>query len=451
MTPSPLPGHALVYTYRRVNRFMAAVASRVFESSVTCASLPGLETLDLQPRFAERFRTGRGHARGFSLDDYLQVVTRCRVLRLLPWERAVRMVDAMYGAIDEVFDQEKPRYVWSTMVDCYVNDLIARVAQARGVRVVMICAGVFPNTIQVTSYGEFTPARQPPPEEVEAGVHQLADDAGVVTYGTARRRYTLGRHVLNHARWWAKRAYFDLMARSDADRLNFWYLQHVIRDADGHSRLANHRCSRYFHQDWRPRLDAATRPTIYMPLAHTPESSTDYWLRDLRYVAYEAFVVRAVQELSATHQVVLKDHWSVMGQRDWTFYDRLATTTDAILVPPETSSRALTALCDVVLVGAGTTGPEAAVRGKTVVTLDRPYYFLEGCYLDLGSADGLATLPERLRGFRAPAPSHEHSVRIVERMLQTSLRGTFLLGDVLDTEENVAQSARSLRDYLEAS
>jgi len=445
-----IPGTVLVFTYRRLNRFFHALAERVFEGTkLYCSSRRGVEPICLYDEFYRFYRRLSPPHVFLSQEDYVQIITRCRVLRFLPWDRAVHMVDAMYAVIDELTDRVRPEYLLGVMVDCFINDLLVRICRGKGAQVVMLCAGSFPNTILVTAYGEFNHVRTPPSDEIQNAVRQLADDAGVMTYGRRVRPYSLATHLQNFATWWAKCAYFRAAARVSKDPLNFWYLLRTMPCVDGHSCLANYRCWRYFEPDWRSRILRADRPTLFIPLSHTPEASTDYWLRDLRYVAYEAFILDAVKTLSKSFQLVIKEHWSVLGQRDWRWYEQLKSSSDAVLVPPEVPSRQVMGLVDHVMVGAGTTGPEAAIRGKKVVTLDRPYYYLDGYYLDLQSADNLPHLPRLLAAFRPPPATPDNQAEIVERMLQATLVGSLIPDSFLNSEENVDAASASLRRYLD--
>src|SRR5881396_2026238 len=100
MAEPKVVGRALVFTYRRLNRFFHEVADRTFDGEITyCSSWPGLEEINLQTDFYKFYADG-GRVQGLSDAEYEDIVTRSCVLRLLRKTQAMRMVTAMYRVID---------------------------------------------------------------------------------------------------------------------------------------------------------------------------------------------------------------------------------------------------------------------------------------------------------------------------------------------------------------
>ena len=85
---------------------------------------------------------------------------------------------------------------------------------------------------------------------------------------------------------------------------------------------------------------------------------------------------------------------------------------------------------------------------NTTPVVVKPYYDLDGCYLNLGSADRVPELPGLIEAFRPPACTRESQLRIVRRMLEATLAGHMLPDAQIDTEENYDATARSLISYL---
>ena len=442
-------GRVLVFTYRRLNRFFHRLAERVFAGPITyCSSWPGLEEVDLQDDFYE-FYERRDDVDGLDESDYEQIIGRSCVLRLLPSAQSRRMVNAMYRVIDALTDRVKPEYLLSVAVDNYMTDLLVRICRAKGARIVTLTAGSAPNTITVTAYGEFHSVRVPGDEEVTRTLAAFLRDDARVTYGQPFEGYPFHRHARVFAMWWAKCAAFRAAGWLRRDPLNFRYLMGSLPARDGQSSLWSYRGARYYDADWSERIARSSAPALFIPLAYTPEATVSYWLRDLRYIDYENFIVDACATLARSYLVVIKEHWAALGMRRWPFYERLRSLDGVVLVPAGETSRNVMRRVDRVLVGAGTTGVEAAVRGKKVVTLDRPYYHVDGHYVSLGSADRVADLPAMLEGFDFAPASPDNQRRIVGRMLAATLVGDILPGPQIDSEPNVSAAAESLRGYLD--
>lgn len=442
-----VPGKALVFTYRTLSRFFHAVSDRVFAGPSTfCCALGGREPVNLMTSFYKHYRE---QPVNYDLTDqeFFEIIVREGILRLLPLEQSWRIVNAMYRTIDELTDTVRPDYLLTVMVDNHMTDLLARICRKKGIKVVMLATGSLDNTIIVTRYGEFNKVREPDEEEITNGMARLLDDTGRVTYGNRVGGYSAWRHLRMHATWWAKRAYFKIRSLLRNDPLDHRYLMSTLPAFDGRSSIWGYRATHYFDHDWEARLQRATLPALFVPLAYYPEASVTYWLRDLRYMDYDNFIIDAARHLSRSYQVLIKEHWSMLGLRRWSFHRRLKSIPGVTLVPAEVNSRKVMAHVERVLVGAGTTGVEAAVRGKRVATLDKPYYFVEGSYLNVGSAERLKDLPDLLEEFQPPA-TVEARRNLVRRMLQATLIGHFLPDPYLNSEENYATFTASLKQYL---
>ena len=448
ITEPKIVGRALVFTYRRLSRFFHEVADRTFAGDITyCSAWPGLEEVNLQTHFykcyAEDERTSE-----LSDEEYDEIITRSCVLRLVPRPQATRMVTAMYRVIDALTDRSKPDYLLSVTVDNYMTDLLVRICVKKGARPLTFVAGPVDNTILMTRYGEFNKVREPDESEVDAALGVLLDDTARVTYGRRERSYNFWRQARIFSVWWAKCLFFRASGWVRRDPLNFRYLMGSLPARDGQSSLWGYRCTRFFDHDWAERIDATDKPAFFIPLSYTPEASVSYWLRDTRYIDYENFILDLCAALRNQYLVVIKEHWAALGARRWPFYERLKAISGVVIVPAQVNSRDVMRRVERVLVGAGTAGIEAALRGKRVVTLDRPYYHVDGHFLTLGSAARIRELPALLESFRVPPATELTRRQIVRRVLQTTVVGHMLPDDRIDREENFSAVSKSLKAYL---
>jgi hypothetical protein len=446
-----IPGRVLVFTYRRINRFFHALAERTFEGAKTyCSPWPGLEPVNLQNSFYRHYDGPRASPQ-LSDHDYEQIIRRSCVLRLLPWEQSVRMVNAMYGAIDEVAQEARPDFLLTVSVDNYMTDILHRICRKRNARPLMLVAGSMSNTITMTSRGEFNHVREPGSEEIDAALALLLRDDFRVTYGTDFTGYSFWTHLRTFATWWTKCIAFKVMGWTLRDPLNFRFLMGSLPQRDGQSSIWGYQCQRYFDRDWERQLSECRRTPLFIPLAYTPEASVSYWLGDLRYIDYEDFILKTCETLKDHYQIVLKEHWSALGMRRIPFYQKLKSIPGTIVVPAEVNSRQVMSRVARLLVGAGTAGVEGAVRGLRVATLDKPYYFHSDYFVNIGSADRVKDLPRLLEEFPLPPNTREHQLNIVRRLLQTTFVGHMLPGSKIDTEENYRVSSEGLKRFLSHS
>src|SRR5215475_4907726 len=67
----------------------------------------------------------------FGEDGCADIILRCRSLRSLDRDLAMRMIGGMAQAIEVAFDQLDPRLILTFTMDRYVIDVMARIANAR--------------------------------------------------------------------------------------------------------------------------------------------------------------------------------------------------------------------------------------------------------------------------------------------------------------------------------
>jgi hypothetical protein len=447
---SPIPGNVLTFLPRRMDRFFGGVTEQAFAGRKTYfCNRSGIAGENIQLELGRRFRTADpGQHPAFQPDDYTEIIARDRVLRTLPVDRALRMIHAMWDLLGDLLDRSDPRYCFSLIVDHYMLDLLARQCRARGIRLCMCCSGVVQNTMIMTTYGEYQHVRDPSEEDLDRAIARLSDDGEQVTYAASPKPYSTGRHLVRAAKWWGNHAAFSAMGLIGGDRLNYRYLCATSPSIYPESAWTGSLCQRYFDPQWSQRISRSDRPPLFIPLGFTPEATTDYWLRDLRYLNYEQFITDAAARLSEDFLVVVKDHWAALGKRPWQFYRALSQLPGVVVVPAEVKSRQVMQRVKHMLVGAGTAGIEGALRGIKVATLDRPYYHRETTYLNLCSADRVAELPQLFSRFAAPQPSRALRREVVRRMLEPTLVGS-QLPPMINRPDNLETTARSLRIYLD--
>ena len=337
----------------------------------------------------------------------------------------------------------------SLSVDQYIGDVFCRVCEHLNITSVLFMDGSIKNTMLCFKYGEYNSVRKPTDGEIDLKLDELLDNTYHLTYGQKSKEYSFNEHFRHFFVFWAKYLVFKVIAILSRDTLNYRYLVHFLRiEGDGQSDFFNWNINVFFDSNWEDIVRSSQKPVLYIPLSFTPECSTDYWLKDLRYVDYENFILNLCNTLSPDYLLLLKDHWAMQGKRQRSFYKKLQSISQVVLVPPTVNGRAILELVDRVLVGSGTAGVEAALRGKRVVTLSPPYYYLEGFYLSLNTADDVNDIYDRLEQFSSPSSTVENRRLIMKRFLESTLLGSVRVDSKINTDENYETVSKSLRQYL---
>lgn len=317
-----------------------------------------------------------------SVDDVDQIISRCRYSRNVDRTLAERQVHAMTVAISEVIDRYAPDAIVSHMVDDYVGHIYTHLAQKRGINFVGYAHSYFPGMIQLTHGWNGAPfdVREPDDAEVDAIYEAISERTYRQNY-SQNTTYGFAKHLKLFLKHQAKYPVFGMRSLLQRDRYNFHY--RVTPFLADRKNLLNFPLNTDFTADWEGRLtkaraDHPDHPIIYLPLAYAPESTIDYWIADRRPIDYEAFTLDVLGALSKSATVLVKEHVHMQGIRSRAFLHAVRDMPGVISVHPEAFSNNVLEQADAVLVGAGSVGIEASIRGKPVLTYGPDAYWFEG-------------------------------------------------------------------------
>ena len=335
-------------------------------------------------------------ARSEELDaeDIADIVGRCRMLRHIDRIQAEKLIHAMAIALAHHIDAFRPDALISQMVDEYTTHVFAILAKKRGLGYLGYCAGYFPGTslLLADAHGRPYNWRIADEAEVSERLERVSGVAFRQTYNLGVG-YSLVKHLKGMLRYRVKLLWFALRGWREKDPWHLHYRQtpfiaerRWLRDYPG---------AAMFSSDWRRDLDTLRqqRPgakIIYMPLSYFPEATIDYWVLDKRMIDYAAMIRKIAATLSRDNIVVVKEHLHMMGARDADLLKALNAMSNVVRVPPLELSNAVVAEADTVLLGSGSPGIEATLRGKPVVTFCDTSYWFEpsgATFLDLAKLD----------------------------------------------------------------
>ena len=144
-----------------------------------------------------------------------------------------------------------------------------------------------------------------------------------------------------------------------------------------------------FYQDWYAtnRMWRNARWIRSSPLFHEPEPDRPYVLFPMHLEPEQSILVYApfhtnqfaviqsvAQAMPADTVLYVKDHTVMLGNRSRSYYEKLARVPNVRLIHPDTPARDVILGSQGVVTISGTAGFEAALHGKPVFTLGRPFY-----------------------------------------------------------------------------
>ena len=323
------------------------------------------------------------------LDD---IIIRCRLLRNLDPAEARRRAVAMSAAVGEWYARTQPLLTISHAVDDYVTHILSLLARKRGIMYLAYNYSYFPGYAQALSYDDGRPFAARSVEDMEAAAicQAITDKAFRQDYGQNTGSYSFPRHILRVLRYYLKRAIFAYRGLVERDRLHLHY--QITRYLAERRNFLNFPRASVFEADWRERASLGSKelPLIYIPLGFFPESTIDYWTRDVSIIHYERIILQIAENLGKGNLLLVKEHPHMMGIRPVAFYEKLKRYPNVVLVSSSEFSAEVLRFADAVLIGGGSGGVESTLAGVPVFSYcDTIYWFgpSEACFLDLGHID----------------------------------------------------------------
>jgi hypothetical protein len=417
----------MLYGYSNTTPWWRYIATRLsFASSTVLVSDLTDADVDINPLFHRNMRReGLPRVAVNALGDVVcdQVMGRCRVLRTLNRDLALKMIGAMWLTIEETLDRERPDVALSFVVDRYIADLFERALARRGVRYVGMTAGPVPNTFMFMSRGEYTPVREPSDAEVEAAVAALTAPTFAPAYVT-NRRFGLAGFLAAYTRLSVRWLAFEVLRIVRRRPYDFRYLS-----ARGFRvRLRDWGVMRYFRNDWRKALEQTpSERRIFVGLSVNPEAAIEYWVRNLDMVDYQAVLKRLASTLSAAgYRLFVKDHPTQFGLRQIEVFSEIAKHEAVTFVPYDVPGQWLVGQCRATFTWTGTVGLQAAMAGKCAVVEANAYYAVDGLFVLVGRPADLDGLARRVEEFEPSLPLQEARRTLARHLLRSSVPGNFL-------------------------
>ena len=421
---------ALLYTRPRIDSFYHRLATEWLgaDGYTSMSDHTGLEPIDIMRYFyqAQREQTVRFSNIPLNSVDYHLIATRCRYLRLVSFNSAVRHINAMWLAFERIYERVQPDVILGPVMDSYVLDVADRVARTRNHEYSGLLENMINGYCRLTNRGELRPHRTPSEDEVSSALAMLRQKTyvpkmqtdGMATLGSVHPLKTLlTKYVRDHV----KMAYFS--AKRVFDPCNFYYNTAVSVNVC--TSLEHLRYAQFEDADWLQQVTAARAAhaqIVFLPLQFYPEASLDYWGTSLDFAQFERVVLRVLSGADPKHVVLMKEHPTMTALRNPDFYRQLAHLPNVILAPVNVPSNTLLDHADVVLTWTGSVGFEAAIRELPLVTFGKAYYDTNDAFLALDNPADLDKLPEICR--RATIKFQQAgNARQPETLVREMLRG----------------------------
>jgi hypothetical protein len=419
----------LIYARSSVGKWWQHIAEeQTFAQKATILSdLPNEGDIHLMPyfyRYMNASDTSKWALDQLGVDLCDDIIARCRLLRNLERVLSLKMIGAMWQAIEQIVEQEQPGVVLSFIIDHYIVDILDRVVTRRGIRYLGVAHAVIPGYFMFTTRGELNQVRDPSVEEVDQAIRSIllpSFSAGVPKL----TRPDYSRFATQFLYYYIRGKAFEVLRNMRRDRLNFHYLATREHVSDYRVRMKDLHISRFVHADWQQRLQVVSpEKRIFVGLQVNPEATIDYWVPDLELIDYHKSLLRFVDRVSnAGFTVFVKDHPVMFGHRRIELFEALEAFPNVVILPYTVSSQWMIENCKTTFTWTGTVGLQAAIAGKCAVVTSGAYYAQDGLFTLFNSLSDIDSLPERIDSFELPLDLHDTQRRLVSYVLSSCMPG----------------------------
>ncbi|AXH14494.1 hypothetical protein CP985_13180 [Malaciobacter mytili LMG 24559] len=329
-----------------------------------------LDKSNLSNRYYELLKENKSkHFTLTELDN--DIIKRCRLLRSLEEKEALLHLYSMRQSVKETFDSFNPELVVSETIDQYLMDLIFHECNERNIPFVGLLVTFINGYYRISAKGENTYCRESTKDEINQVIQMLTNKDYKPRFVINSSKNIYKSLLKKHIRNLIKIPYFSIKRLISSEKYNYHYWATQKSSIDSFQLFPKIDIG---DKDFLNKIQQSNKKKIFIPLQFFPEATIDYWCEELDVIEYEIKLIEYLKKLSKDFLVVVKEHPNVTGLRKNSFYKKLLEVENLILCPTNENSNFLINISDAVLVWTGSVGFEAALRGKPVLTVTKPYY-----------------------------------------------------------------------------
>lgn len=376
---------------RRFTRMYAAAAAGK-RKTVFISDFKYHDDVGLIVRQQKRFKQ-KGCESELNDLPYDSIIMRCRYLRHLDRILCMKLINSAWLAINDVLDERNVDLYMGMPIDNYYLELINIACERRSIYICNPSNSFMPGLTRIARAGEYVHVRGVDNCEVERQYKILREDNFRPSLlAKSKMKKDLLKLYLKER---CKKVFFETMKVLKNDRYSFHYNciypmpgAITVRSIDILSVRNKYFCSMAELE----KRAAAYSTCVFLPLQFVPENSLDYNIEDARFSQYVELLARIIDNIPKGCLLILKEHPDLFGYRDSQFYQMFMNRDNVALVDVDISVQAIMRLCDYVLVtGGASTGAEAVVKGKTVISLGGAYYGRWGNIHEIRNFEGVGS------------------------------------------------------------
>lgn len=332
---------------------------------------------------SEEYYRYSGSFSELSGDDVEDVISRCRVLRSVKQDLALKLIERATRAIYGILFELEPDVVIAPRIDDYFLDILARVSEKEGVRFIGLWRSAFLNNMFfLTARGGFTKVRGVSRGEVDLLVGKMSRE-GFKATSIEGKKYSIDQAIKRYVKLYARAIIIEVVRRLSKNK--FRYREMATRFFVNEYRIPFKKIF-YSYMGWEEGLDRVLNSgnkKVFIALQVNPESTIDYYCDNLEFVNVLDITPKIIDcFVRYGYDVIIKDHPNMVGNRNTDFLRDLDDISeDVVVVPPSVDSTYLIKNCDVTYTWSGTVAVQAHMMRRKSICVCMPYYIeIRGLY-----------------------------------------------------------------------
>lgn len=378
------------------------------------------------------------------------IIARCRLLRNIEYDLALRMIGAMYLSLSEIVQKEQSNLVISSLVDFFVPDVLQRIIESRDGRFLGIARSIIPGRVLITARGEYNRVNDPSDPEINDILTKIVNPTFAPTVKTDVR-YNFPLFLKKKLRWEARWLWFDILRFLKKDYFNPELMITRKPGDDYYMTIRDwYEVESAINKNWEDFLEQSScEKRVFIGLQYYPECTTDYWIKDPGLANWvESLEVLCEVLTSQDYTIFIKDHPVTYGLRKPKFLRQIRDNQNIVFVPYEVTSQALMKACKIVFTWTGTIGMQSAMAGNCTI-MTSSYYSNSHDFIALKSMEDIYNLPSLIDNFEL-----NHSLEIVQTRISKTIGESSVLGNIIlsgfsSQMEQHCQDAKTLANSLD--
>lgn len=366
----------------------------------------------------------------FSESDVQEIIARCRLLRSLEFWDAVMMIGAAESVCDEFILKCQPKALIAPRIDTYLLDILERKLLLANIPYIGVWRSAFvKNRFFLTNRGEHCIACTSNTTEI----HDFIQSVGSFEFratSLSNNKYSTRSLYAAHGKRMVRDVCLESLRRVHSFKFGYREMAtgfHVndyrVPPTTWKGDFQNLSASKKILSDLRPR--------VFVALQVNPESTIDYYSRNIDLIDIPKTLVKVVTTcLNNGFQVVIKDHPNMFGRRNYQFINKLCKLKEVYLLDNNLPSTEIVTSCDVVFTWSGTIAVQAFFAGIPSISVCSPFGLQLPGYNIVNSTVEIATVLKHLKmGESKNAIQESDKIKLAQHILNAHLEGEVFTHD----------------------